>query len=70
MILYTSMPHELIFPTEMNEYDKQKVVSYEGTSLLVEMTEGNNCTVLRVMSSDPADFMNEKFSPGAKITLT
>jgi hypothetical protein len=70
MILYTSMPHELVFPTEASEYEKQRVVNYEGIPLLVEMGEGHDCTVLRVMSSDPTHFMNEKCIPGSKITLT
>ena len=70
MILYTMMPEQLIFPTEINEFEKQKIISYEGIPLLVNMDEGQACTVIRVMSSNPNDFLNHKFSPGTKITLT
>lgn len=70
MILYTMMPEQLIFPTDLNEFGKQKIVSYEGTPLLVNMEEGQMCTVVRVMSSNPSDFLNNKFTPGTKITLT
>ena len=69
MILYTMMPEHLIFPTDMNEYGKQKLISYEGIPLLVNMDEGQMCTVIRVMSSNPSDFLNEKFAPGTKISL-
>jgi hypothetical protein len=70
MILYTTMPQELIFQTDPSEYEKQKIVQYEGIPLLVSMDEGQSCTVLRVMSSDPNHFMNEKCTPGSKITLS
>jgi len=70
MILYTMMPEELIFPIEMNEFGKQKIVSHDGVPLLVRMDEGQVCTVLRVMSSNPIDFLNDKYSPGTKISLT
>ncbi|MED3552131.1 YlzJ-like family protein [Cytobacillus praedii] len=69
MILYTSMPHELVFPTEAAEFSKQKVVTYNGIPLLVEMDGGQDCTVVRVMSSDPTHFMDDKYTPGTKITL-
>ncbi|MFE8695124.1 YlzJ-like family protein [Cytobacillus sp. FJAT-53684] len=70
MILYTSMPHELVFPADENEYGKQQVVTYEGIPLLVEMAGGQDCTVVRIMSSDPSHFMNDKCAPGAKISLS
>lgn len=70
MILYTMMPEELIFPIEVNEFGKQKIVDYDGLSLLVRMEEGQVCTVLRVMSSNPNDFLKDKYAPGSKITLT
>lgn len=69
MILYTSMPHELVFPTEAAEYSKQTMVTHNGIPLLVEMEGSRDCTVIRVMSSDPAHFMDEKYTPGTKITL-
>ncbi|MBU8877892.1 YlzJ-like family protein [Bacillus sp. FJAT-29790] len=70
MILYTMMPQELIYQTDANEFGKQKLVTYDGIPLLVDIEEGQNCTVIRVMSSDPAHFMNEKYTPGTKITLS
>ncbi len=70
MILYTTMPEALIFPTDATEYERQKIVSYEGIPVLVDMGEGRECTVIRVMSSDPGHFMNEQCSPGTKITLS
>lgn len=70
MILYTMMPQDLIYHTDPGEFEKQKLVTYEGIPLLVNMEDGQNCTIIRVMSSDPSHFMNDKCSPGAKITLS
>ena len=69
MILYTMMPQELIYQTNESEYENQKVMSYQGIPVLVNM-DGQSGTVIRIMSSDPAHFMNESCFPGAKITLT
>lgn len=70
MILYTMMPQELIYQTDSADYENQKVITYEGIPLLVNMNEGQTCTVIRIMSSDPLHFLNESCFPGAKITLS
>ncbi|WP_394232472.1 YlzJ-like family protein [Niallia oryzisoli] len=64
MILYTTMPQELIFQTEELEYEKQKVIEYEGVPLLVEMNENHDFRILRIMSSDPSHYMDDRFCPG------
>lgn len=69
MILYTIMPQEMIFQTEAEEFGKQKMVSYDGIPMLVEMTAGHQCRILRIMSSDPSHYMNERYTPGSMITL-
>jgi hypothetical protein len=69
MILYTMMPQELIYPTAENEFGKQMMVQYNGIPLLVEQTEDNSYQVLRVMSSDPNHYLDERCCPGAKFSL-
>ncbi|KAB2337568.1 ribonuclease [Cytobacillus depressus] len=70
MILYTMMPQELIYETDASDFEKQKIVTYDGIPLLVSMDQGQSGTVIRILSSDPAHFMNEACFPGAKITLS
>lgn len=70
MILYTMMPQELIYQSNESDYEKQRVVSFEGIPVLVNMEDGKNCTVIRIMSSDPAHYLHETCFPGAKITLS
>ncbi|HLO12381.1 MAG TPA: YlzJ-like family protein [Pseudoneobacillus sp.] len=69
MILYTMMPYELIYPTDTAEYDKQMMVQYDGIPLLVEQLEDNSYQVLRIMSSDPKHFLDNRYFPGSKISL-
>lgn len=68
MILYTMMPQELIFPQENESINNQQLVSYQGVSLIVEAVDQQNVQVIRVLSSDPQHFLDERFCPGAKIS--
>jgi hypothetical protein len=70
MILYTSMPQELIFQTPTEEYTKQSVINYQGVQLLVEQSGAAECRVLRVMSTDPAHYLDSNYTPGTMITMT
>lgn len=70
MILYTMMPHELIFPTDPAEYSKQRVVQYQGIPLLIEAVDEQNARVVQVMSSDPVHFLDQRCCPGAKISFS
>jgi len=69
MILYTMMPQELIFPSEQESYQQQKMITYEGIPLLVEQMDPNNVQVVRILSSDPQHFLDERVCPGAKISF-
>lgn len=69
MILYTMMPQELIFPAEEVTPSKQMMVTFQGIPLLVEMSDQQNVQVVRVMSSDPQHFMDDRLNPGSKISF-
>lgn len=70
MILYTMMPHELVFPYEPDVNQNQQIVSYQGIPLLVELSDGQNAHIIRVLSTDPQHFMDERICPGAKISFS
>jgi len=70
MILYTMMPQELIFPSETDAISKQQTISYQGVPLLVEAVDQQSFQVIRILSSDPKHFMDDRFCPGAKISFT
>ncbi|OIK11090.1 ribonuclease [Bacillus sp. MUM 116] len=69
MILYTMMPNELIFPSDTEAFSKQQMITYQGVPLLVDVTDQQNVQVVRVLSSDPQHFLDERFCPGAKISF-
>jgi hypothetical protein len=69
MILYTMMPNELIFPYEKDGYQKQIKITYNGVPLLVEPADPQTYQVVRVLSSDPQHFLDDRICPGAKISL-
>ena len=64
MILYTAMPQELIFQTDEREYEKQSIINYEGIPLLVELDDNHDYRVVRVMSSNPLDYLDTRCCPG------
>ncbi|MEH7250516.1 YlzJ-like family protein [Neobacillus niacini] len=68
MILYTTMPQEFIFPTEAESITKQQTVTYQGVSLIVEQTDSQNVQVVRILSTDPQHYLDERICPGAKIS--
>ncbi len=69
MILYTTMPQELIFPVENGEFDKQRVIDFNGVSLMVQQTEMNGYQIVRNLSTDPAHYLNSEYSPGQTINF-
>jgi len=69
MILYTTMPQELIFPTEESVFQKQNIVEINGVSVLVNEERPGEHYIVRILSSNPADYLNDQFSPGQKVTM-
>ena len=69
MILYTMMPQELIFPCEAAEFSKQQMVTFQGIPLMVMQADHQNVQVLRILSSDPQHFLDERICPGSKISF-
>jgi hypothetical protein len=70
MILYTTMPQELIFQTTSAEYAKQQLVYYDGIPLLVRETEAKEYEVIRNLSTNPQHFLQAKYSPGMRVLPT
>ena len=69
MILYTVMPEEFIFPTANDDYQKQKMIEVDGISMLVNEVNPGEHYVVRVMSSNPQEFLNDQYTPGQRVTL-
>ncbi len=63
------MPQELIFPSDEHEFGKQKQILHEGIPLIVEATGEQKYRVIRNLSSDPNHFLDQRYSPGAMISI-
>ncbi len=69
MILYTLTPPEMIYPNDNSAPTQQKIYNLDGIPLLVESDVEGAYRVVRVMSSDPAHYLDERCTPGAKISF-
>jgi hypothetical protein len=70
MIYYTMMPEELMFPTVESDYQKQSVIEMNGVQLLVQQSENTQYEIVRLLSSNPQDYLNSALCPGQKITMS
>lgn len=64
MILYTPLSQADIFPSSDDNYAKRQCVSYQGKMLYVEETKKGTFELLQLLSTDPQDFMDSKYTPG------
>lgn len=69
MILYTTVPEELIFPQEDYVFAKQMVVNVKEGHLYVEQVSPKDYRVVRLISTDPMAYLNENYAPGKMISL-
>ncbi|NSL51125.1 YlzJ-like family protein [Calidifontibacillus erzurumensis] len=69
MILYTTMPSELIFQENHQSCSKQTIIEVNGLSLLVEPVSHEECRVIQVLSTNPYDFLNDAIQPGSLLSL-
>ncbi|OZI11510.1 ribonuclease [Bacillaceae bacterium SAS-127] len=67
MILYTMMPREHIFPHPIIE-EETELIDWQGISLYAQRQD-HQYRVIRVASTNPNDFLNEKIAPGSLISL-
>lgn len=68
MILYTTMPQELIFSPDEDTYGKMKMIDHDGIPMLV-MQEEESYYVVRLLSSDPQHFLDNRYHPGTKLSI-
>lgn len=66
MILYTAMPLELVLEGIDRKYDF-KEIDYNGIKIIIEPLDINHGKIVRIISSNPRDYLNDKLSPGTII---
>ncbi|KRG09628.1 YlzJ-like family protein [Lederbergia galactosidilytica] len=68
MILHTIVPQELIFQGAEQEFTTQQMITRNGIPLIVEQDE-KMYKVVRILSSNPDDYLRNDLYPGALISL-
>jgi len=67
MIIYTSMPLELVYEG-YNEFNpKYEEIEHQGVKMMIEPFSPYKGRVVRLMSSNPQDYLNPSYSPGSII---
>lgn len=69
MILYTTVPEELIFPQENHAQAKQMTIDIKEGHLVVEQISNREFRVVRLISTDPFAYLNDNYTPGKMISL-
>lgn len=67
MILYTPLSENDIFPVEANAYNNRQCITYEGRTVFVEKTTNGEYQLIQLLSTDPQDYLDQKFTPGSII---
>lgn len=65
MVLYTPLSHEEIFPSE---HKRHELVQYQGKLVYVKKTEIGEMQLVRLMSTDPQDYLNTSLQPGTMLS--
>ncbi|MGI6092336.1 MAG: hypothetical protein GX348_06580 [Veillonellaceae bacterium] len=63
MILWTVMPLELVFGQQDVSIPYEEV-EYAGIKMMVEKMPSNQCRVVRILSSNPMDYLRSDIQPG------
>jgi hypothetical protein len=66
MLYYSVYPLEVILGTEDEEEkaERWRELELDGKRVLVRMDSRGEQTITRLLSTDPEDFLNPRFTPG------
>jgi len=63
MILWTVMPIDMVFASSAPPPQYQEIV-YAGTNVLVEKISPTQCRIVRLLTTNPADYLRPEIQPG------
>lgn len=69
MTSYTIIPHEQIYPHQHEELANYFEIMYNGIPVMVEHDGGTMLRIDRILSTDPAHFLQNGVQPGQCIPL-
>lgn len=69
MILYTILPQEAVYQAEAKMFDNQRTTNVQGIPAIVEKDDNDNWRIVRLLSTNPQDFLQQDLMPGAQVKL-
>jgi len=65
-VLYTIVPAHVIFPEQYQGVEKQQLWSmqYRGVEVVVQRGAGGQAEIVRLLSTDPNDYLDPMLQPG------
>ncbi|MDF9408920.1 MAG: hypothetical protein A4E52_00658 [Pelotomaculum sp. PtaB.Bin013] len=68
MILYTPMQLELVLEGfDGTKYPEYQEINYDGVSMLVENTSSGKKRIVKLLSTNPYDYLKTNLQPGSLI---
>lgn len=67
MVLYTIYPQEVVY--QVDEPKHYFTVDFEGRTFVMEFLDGQ-AQIVRLISSDPRDYLKPQWQPGSKVGFT
>lgn len=67
-MLYTIMPPEEIWAEEQEDVEL-KDVDFQGCMMQIEPVDTATGKVVRILSTDPQDYLNPAFQPGSIVAI-
>lgn len=68
-MLHTIVPLEVVFGPNYSDLPKHQLVKVDGVQLLVEPIDFGEVKVIRLISSNPAHYLESRFQPGSCLKL-
>ncbi len=67
MVLWTIMPIETVLENDSIKKEQldSKMIDYHGRHLLVETISETQCRIIRLISTDPYDYLDPIYQPGS-----
>jgi hypothetical protein len=66
-MLWTIMPLEMVYQEAAKETRAQHFAMYKGAPVLVERLDENSSRIVRLLSTEPNDYLKADLMPGAVI---
>ncbi|MBS1348078.1 MAG: hypothetical protein HP052_01175 [Firmicutes bacterium] len=67
-MIWSIIPESVIF-NGADDSEELHQVDYLGRKLLVRFSDNRSAQIVSLLSTDPADFLSPRFSPGAQIDI-